>query len=149
MKKHANKFKHAYQKKELEVTFEDAARKIESLGGPAKRFAQDLLRTGLRISEIDSVVADRVVGKGGKVRKIFGEVGKPTCSKSELRRALSKIGLRPHDLRKLFATKLAESGASPADLCKVMGWSDIKTSFVYLQSRDDERMSSFIQESLR
>jgi hypothetical protein len=149
MKKFANRFKHAYQKKELEITFDDAARKIESLGGATKRAAQVLLRTGLRISETDHLIDDRVVGKGGKVRKVFGGAEKFECSKAELRKALQSLGLRPHDLRKLLATKLGESGASAADLCKIFGWSDIKTAYVYLQSKDDDRMQQFIEQAIR
>lgn len=149
MRKHANRFKHAYQKKELGITFDEASRKIEGLEGTAKSLANFLLRSGLRISEVDSRESDRVVGKGGKVRKYFAEAPSTACSKYELRRALRECGLKPHDLRKLFATKLADSGATAADLCKALGWSDIKTAMVYLQAKDDTRLEQFIHEATK
>lgn len=145
MKKHKNRFKHAYVKEELSVTYDAACTRIAGMVG--NDTASQLLSSGLRISELYSIDADGyVTGKGGKRRRTFGAtITKPTCSKSSLRNALRKIGLKPHTLRKLCATRCAERGASAADLCKIFGWSDIKTAYQYLQPKDDARLEELMK----
>ncbi len=142
--RHRATFKHAYVKKEVGISYEEALAAITQLDSPAREHAYSLLNTGLRISESYDVGADQMVrGKGGKVRKVYGRV-EYTIPKTTLWRKLRDVGLKPHDLRKLFATRLVERGASAADLCKVMGWSSIATAYQYLQSRDEGRLESLV-----
>lgn len=138
-RRHKNRFKHAYLKEEVVISFTEAVQRIESLSEPYRTASLELLRTGLRVSEPASYKDGFVVGKGGKVRKVFGTVTKAIPS-STLWLKLRTVGLKPHTLRKLCATRLAEQGAGPQDLCRVMGWSSIGTAYQYLQSKDDSRL---------
>ncbi len=146
LNKHRNRFKHAYKKEELDVTYDEAIRKIGSLPEAYREFALGLIHTGVRISEAYSISNGRVTGKGGKSRRVFGSVATSGITRSSLARALKSIGLKPHTLRKLCATKLASNGATPADLCKIFGWSSIGTSYAYLQSQDDNRLQELMSK---
>ena len=145
MKTHRNRFKHAYQKEEIHVTHKEAVDLISTLSNDNSRtHALGLLKTGLRITESYRMVDGQVRGKGEKTRKIFGTI-KVTVPKSTLSRKLKAVGLKPHMLRKLCATRLAEKGATAADLCKVFGWSSIATAYQYLQPKDDERLAALME----
>lgn len=143
---HKNRFKHVYQKEEIELTWEEALARIQTMEVPYSAMAQSLLATGLRISEAYKVKNGKVEGKGGKYRKIFGTI-EVTATKSTFARKLKAVGLKPHTLRKLCATHLAEKGASAADLCKVFGWTDIKTAYQYLMAQEDSKLESFMEQS--
>ena len=150
IRKHKNRFKHAYVKEDIEIGFDEVAARIGSGGldhtGSVRDAAESLLRTGLRISELYGVDNGRVTGKGGKQRRTYGTTpSKPNISQASLRRALRKIGLKPHTLRKLCATRAAERGATPADLCKIFGWSSISTAYQYLQPKDDQRLEELMK----
>lgn len=142
---HKNRFKHVYVKEEIEMTFEEAMRRIAQLESPYKEQAQGMLLTGVRISEAYKVAQGRVTGKGGKSRKIFGTI-ELTAPKSTFWLKLKAVGLKPHTLRKLCATRLADKGATAADLCKVFGWTDIKTAYQYLQAKEDSRLETLMAE---
>lgn len=146
MKTHRNRFKHAYQKEEIKITYEAAVAHISNLrnNSPASSHALGLIQTGLRLNESYGLAGDAVRGKGGKTRKIFGRI-EATVSKSTLARRLKEIGLKPHTLRKLCATRLADRGATAADLCKVFGWSSISTAYQYLQAKDDEKLAALME----
>lgn len=144
MEKHGRRFKHLYIKKEIAVTYEEAYRRIEGLEDPYRQHALGLLCTGARLSESYTVNAGEVIGKGGKARKIYGTI-KETAAKSTLARKLKAVGLKPHMLRKLCASRLAEKGATPADLCKVFGWSSITTAYQYLQPKDDAKLAALME----
>lgn len=147
MKKHKNKFKHAYQKVDLEISYEEALAKIATMVDiPARNHALGLLQTGLRLSESYDVVDSKVIGKGGKPRKVYGKI-ELTIPKSSLWRKLKDVGLTPHMLRKLCATRLAEKGATAADLMKVFGWSNIQTASIYLQGKNEERLHALMETS--
>lgn len=141
---HKNRFKHVYQKEEVTVSYEEAKARIEGLEAPYREMALGLLLTGVRISESYKVKDGKVEGKGGKVRKVYGEI-KATCPKSTFAAKLKEIGLKPHTLRKLRATVLAEKGASAADLCKIFGWSDIKTAYQYLQAKEESKLQELMK----
>lgn len=129
-------FKNAYKKERLNVTFEEAEKRITKIGDEAYReAARELLSTGLRIGETSAIVEGRVKGKGGKERSFYGRGSVfAGVDKTKLRRELKKVGLKPHSLRKLFATRLAKSGDfTEADLCEVMGWNSFATAQSYLQ----------------
>lgn len=144
MKKHANRFKHAYKKKDIAISYSEALERIGSLESPYNEMALGLLTTGLRISEAYVVQDGQVTGKGNKQRRVYGTI-KETAPKSTFTRKLKAVGLTPHMLRKLCATHLAEKGASPADLCKIFGWSNIQTAYQYLQPREDERLAALME----
>ena len=148
MEKAANKFKYAYQKEDVGLTFEEARQRIMTLEDPYRSMALGMLQTGVRISEAYNVRDGKVKGKGGKRRTVFGTIEK-TAPKATFWRHLRRIGLKPHSLRKLCATHLASKGATAADLCKVFGWTNIHTAYVYLQAKDDERLSSFIEDATK
>lgn len=143
---HRNRFKHAYEKETLEINFNECSNLLNSVEYPEVRvLANGLLKTGLRISEAYRVKDGQVIGKGGKPRKVYGRI-EARVSQSTLRRKLKAVGLKPHMLRKLCATRLAEKGATPADLCKIFGWSSIKTAYQYLQPREDEKIEALMAE---
>jgi integrase len=146
--RHRFKFKYAYKKVEVNANFEDVSRSLRTLAGthPAGVHALGLLASGLRMSESYNLAGNEVTGKGSKTRKVYGKIDL-TVPKTTLRRKLKALGLKPHDLRKLCATRLAEKGATAADLCKVFGWSNIRTAFQYLEAKDDERLEALMEES--
>lgn len=143
MEKHGRRFKHIYQKEELEVTYEQALERVKTLSDPSRGMAEALLATGCRLSEAYTFRDNRVTGKGGRVRKVYGKI-KETAAKSTFARKLKAVGLKAHTLRKLCATRLAEKGASPADLCKVFGWTSIGTAYQYLQPAEDARLEALM-----
>lgn len=145
MVKHGNRFKHAYQKEDVRITYMEARRRLERLEEPYRALARSLLHTGLRISESGRVDAGRVIGKGGKARRVYGKVESADVPRSTFWRKLREVGLKPHTLRKLCATRLAEKGATPADLCKVFGWSSITTSYQYLQAQEDDKLAALME----
>lgn len=147
LKTNRNAFKHVYRRKEVHLSYEQAKAAINRIKDQAaKRHAEVLLNSGCRISESYSIsVDDRVTGKGGKQRKVFNvpKDFQPT-SQSKLRRELQKVGLRPHDLRKLAATRASENGARPEDLCALFGWSSIATAYHYLQPRREDELAGLL-----
>jgi integrase len=147
IEKHQNRFKHAYQKTEVRLSFEEASERLGALPEPYRSMGMGLLKSGLRISEAYKVEDGKVEGKGGKVRKVFGDIIKTSVPRSTFSRKLKAVGLTPHTLRKLCATRLADKGATAADLCKVFGWTDIKTAYQYLQGKDDERLQALMETS--
>lgn len=148
MRDHARRFRHFYEKEEVQVSYEEAQKRIGELQEPYRSMARGLLQTGCRISEAYDIRDGRVVGKGGKTRKIYGKI-EETAPKSTFWRKLKAVGLKPHTLRKLCATRLAELGASPADLCKVFGWRSIGTAYQYLQAKDDERLQALMEKGTK
>ncbi len=143
MEKHERRFRYLYEKEELQITYLDAWERLKTLPDPSRSMAEALLTTGCRLSEAYTFCNGRVTGKGGKIRKIYGTI-KETAPKSTFARHLKAVGLKPHTLRKLCATRLAEKGASPADLCKVFGWRDIATAYQYLQAKDESKLEAFM-----
>lgn len=141
--KHQNRFKHAYSREDLTMTYTEASKRIETLEEPYRSQARGLLQTGLRISESYTASGGVVKGKGGKIRKVYGKI-ESIAPKSTFARKLKAVGLKPHSLRKLMATRLVEKGASAADLCKVLGWSSIKTAYQYLESREESKLEAIV-----
>lgn len=145
-RRNAKIFKTAYKREKLEVSFEGAKKQIAKIQDQVvQRDALELLRTGLRISETQKIVGDKVCGKGSKFRTIFTTHSFKSDPR-RIRRELKKVGLKPHSLRKLFASRLVEKGARPEDLCEIMGWSSIKTAYHYLQPRKEEELLKLVKE---
>jgi len=153
MRDHALLFKNAYTRRNVDVTYEAALALIdEALTGPEQQAAKLMLSTGLRIHEaLKYDGTGSVVGKGSKLRPVFSSerVSAPT-SYFRIYRKLAKVGLKPHDLRKLAATRLAASGElTEADLMEVMGWSNITTASSYLQPTKRSLLSEKVNRLLK
>jgi len=145
-------FKNAYKRKKAPCGFEEAKRRLNTIQNPIIRLkAMSLLMHGLRASELGTVEEGSLYGKGDKRRMLYGlnipaetlvEIKK--VSYSTLRQALANVGLKPHDLRKAFATRLVEMGVNHFDLCEVMGWSSITTATAYIAPRDQKTLNNFV-----
>ncbi len=140
----ARLFKNAYEPEVLDVTYEQAKERLTQISLPnVKALGLFMLHTGLRADEVlryDN--QGTIIGKGGKMRRIIPQsgVGYPTnhgVTYSVLHKALATVGLKPHTLRKLYATKLVEGGIREADLMSIMGWASIQTSTLYIQPKRD------------
>ena len=147
IKQHRNLFKSSYVSRKVPMTLKEAKRRIANIpDARSRRLAEILLRTGLRISELKAYDGSgTVIGKGGKRRPYLGKESMAfDIHPNTFRYHLSKAGLRPHDLRKLCMTELANQGLPPQDLCYVAGWSDIKTAYRYLQPSDDDKLKEVL-----
>lgn len=140
-KRNARLFKHAYQPKELGISYEEALLKIASIENQEDRnLAYQIIGSGERYCEAVQPEG-RVIGKGGKPRDTYRPKSSDETYKrsyESFRRSLGGVGLKPHSLRKICATRLVEAGLKEADLLKVMGWSSIMTAKSYLQPKKDE-----------
>jgi integrase len=141
MKNNAQLFKNVYDKEELDVSYEEARVRIEGLEGELKELALFLITTGLRAEEaLKYDGSGFVIGKGKKKRKVFSTQPYPKghqVTYSMLHKGLAKVNLKPHTLRKLYATKLADNGLQAVDLMKIMGWNSMETASLYLQAKND------------
>ena len=141
IEKQARLFKRAYVPKTVDMTFEQAVELIEKLPNEHDRAkATELLFTGMRFSESLTLTEDgRVETKGGGFREVSlakDMVHKPfTRCHSTFYKNLKKVGLTPHMLRKLCATKLASLGATEADLMKIFGWRNSQMASIYVQAQ--------------
>jgi site-specific recombinase XerD len=148
-RKNARLFKNTYQTSKPKISFEDAAKLINQLPESVHRnLALQILGSGERYSEAIQRGGTEVVGKGSKRRATFRPQfaeSDRTGSYATFRRTLASIGLKPHDLRKLLATRLVERGMNEADLMEVMGWSSILTAKAYLQPKKAEKLKMVFQ----
>ena len=67
-------------------------------------------------------------------------------SYSTLWRELKKVGLKPHDLRKIAGSKFVELGLNEYDLLKVMGWNNIETAKSYIAPKNSEKIRNTLKE---
>lgn len=153
-RKNALLFKGAYKREEINISYEEAFQLISTIKNETDRnFAFCLLRSGCRVSELQTLNNGRVQAKGKKVRRVFGLAHQSSGSLyndiQSLRKSLRSVGLKPHTLRKLFATALAQRGAGPEDLCQVMGWNSIETAYLYLQPKKDDELNKLVQDATR
>lgn len=150
-KKNARLFKHVYEKKIPEITFDEAKARIAGIADAAiRRRATELLVSGLRWAESGRVEAGSVVGKGSKRRDVFvPEIEGPefTGCYETFRLALKEVGLAPHDLRKIFLNRVVELGATEFDLRQIAGWSSIATASSYIKANSDrtKRLVEMVQ----
>jgi site-specific recombinase XerD len=157
-RKNARLFKNAYQKKMAPYSFEEIKQRISQISDEAiRQKALDLLLSGLRFEESTTYSNGQVVGKGGKIREVFGKVSQKTekngpsfkGSYKTFWRRLNEVGLKPHDLRKAYGSELARSGLNAYDLCRVMGWEKIQTATSYIAVSSDAQLKSFIRKTVR
>ena len=145
-------FKHAYNPKRPDTTFEEAKARIQGLSDSGvRKKALELLYGGLRYTESFTYQpgSKTVVGKGSKRRRVYiPEIPGGSyqgCYRTFLRR-LKEIGLTPHVLRKLAATELARRGLREFDLCEVMGWASIETAKIYVAPLREEAMAAVFKD---
>lgn len=142
-----------YKPERLTVTFEEARARILTIPNrDTRQLALFILHSGLRSTEALSYQQGTgfVVGKGSRERAVFNAQLAPTVKGTYLALylALKKVGLKPHMLRKLAATKLAASGFKDADLLKVMGWTTMQTAAIYLQPAADAELAVRIKQAM-
>jgi hypothetical protein len=144
----ARLFKHTYQPRFPEVSFQEAAARVARLSDDgARALGIHILGSGARFHEAIQG-RDDVIGKGSKPRHLYRpatekEVG--PISYARFRRALQAVGLKPHDLRKLCAARLAEIGLKEQDLLKVMGWTSMETAKFYLSPKKDAELKKIFE----
>lgn len=151
MQTNARLFKYVYISKPVNSTFEAARTKIALIQDPeVRKIASLMLSTGMRIHEaLKYDGSGQVIGKGGKPRRIYSrETASSQLTYLQVYRAMKLVGLKPHDLRKLAASKLAASGLAEADLMEVMGWSSIQTASRYLQPMLEDKLKHKVMEAL-
>lgn len=156
LKTNARLFKNAYIKEDVDVDYAEACKLVEGMeDGAARMAAQLILQTGLRSTEaLQYDGSGFIIGKGSKLRPVMSEQAIPNEARadltySKLHKALAKVGLKPHTLRKLVATQLVDAGISEMDLLKIMGWSNIATAASYLQSRTNKELEIFMKGALQ
>ncbi len=139
-KKLKRQFSVAYTRRVPEVTFADVRARLQLIPDPEVRDkCLELLETGMRWTESQTLRNGEVVGKGGKTRKIFARYGgQGAASEWGVRQALKSLGLTPHGLRKIFGQEMVRRGANPYQLMKLMGWSNLNTAQSYIESNDAE-----------
>lgn len=139
-KRNGRLFKNAYVRSNPSLSFEQANIKISQLKDSEVRAkARQLLETGMRYSESFTLQDGRVVGKGGKSRRVFSDRELQTSfskSYATFRRQLSSCGLKPHDLRKIFLTECVNKGANEFELKEIAGWSDLNTAASYIKTNE-------------
>ena len=148
-KKNRRLFKNAYRRKLPEITYKEASERIQEISDLGVREkALELLTFGYRWSESFNKEEGGVIGKGNKWRPSFQEneisSEASNVSYTRLYKALRKIGLRPHDLRKLAATEFYRRGLSEVDLCHVMGWESFNTAKSYVAPKKHEELKEII-----
>jgi hypothetical protein len=134
IKANALLFKYSYQTERLKITYEEAKKLVESIQEDHYRHA-----------------AQQLLGKGSKPRNVFLRDGlndfRYHGSYTPLYKRLKALGLKPHTLRKLCATRFStKSGVSDVDVCEVFGWESIETSKKYRQPQRRERLSALLME---
>lgn len=145
IKNHKRDFRYVYERKPARYSYEEVLNKIDQIkDAEIKAHALEILKNGLRFSESLQRKGSTVVGKGSKPRKVFGPINECKVSYHKLYRALKKLDLKPHDLRKAFASRLVNKGLNEFDLCKVMGWESIETAKSYVAPKKDRELSDLI-----
>ncbi len=144
IKDHPKLFTNAYVKERLEIDFDEAKTRIQMITDPQiRQAAEELLFSGARAAELLSHKSGKVVGKGGRVRDLFlrnPDIHYSNIEYINLYRTLKAVGLKPHTLRKLAATRMVQMGFAEAELMRVMGWASMATASCYVQSRRDDEI---------
>lgn len=147
-KENAHLFRQKYTTRIPQISAEEAARDISAIKDDKVRSAANfILRSGIRSFELARIDNDNnVIGKGGKQRRVYAGRVAESVPYHALYRALKKVGLKPHDLRKIRATDLLRQGMSLVDLQHAFGWSSLKTASVYLAPLQEERIAEMFQK---
>jgi integrase len=149
MQEHARLFKAVYSPKRPAMSFATAVERVKAELSPELRAqALALLASGLRISEANAVKDGVVFGKGNKARAVHN-APQVKIEQHKLRRALKPLGLTPHMLRKLAATRAVELGARESELLTLFGWSSMQTASYYLTASGVDNISKKLLESTK
>jgi integrase len=131
-------FKNCYVRRPAKLSIEEAHKAIALISdAESKALALFIIESGCRFAESQTFDGGWVNGKGNKRREVLNHSAKPVNygkSYATFRRELAKVGLKPHDLRKIHMTWLASQGADSFQLKAVAGWSDIKTAESYVNA---------------
>jgi integrase len=150
LKTNRRKFLHAYQKKEVTGSFQEARERIADIHDDAvKRKALQLLNSGARWTESHTLDDQGVViGKGGKRRRLYNvEANACDVPYSKFVRILKQeTGYTPHDLRKLFATHLLNSGLPIHEVKDILGHASIQTTERYLQTKTENERAEVLRK---
>lgn len=152
MRRKAFTLKTAYKKERLKLNYDQAHAAICSLAEEDLRgFILAMLKSGVRFEEAFKIdlVNQRVIGKGSKERAVVFEYYGTIPAKARVRAALKEIGLKPHSLRKLLATKLSRTDMTHADIMAVFGWSSIKTADSYFQPLAEDKLRQLLKEATK
>lgn len=139
---HARFFKNTYDRNPQPVEHLECRRRIAAIKDASSRtLAEFIFKNGLRYTESGTLSDGQVTGKGNKKRLIFSRTASgasyPYTYQTFLRH-LDYVGLKPHDLRKAFASRLVEEGANPFELMELMGWNDLRPALSYVNSRKEK-----------
>ncbi len=151
LKTNALLFKHAYQSERLTVTYDEAKALVDSITEDQYRLAaQQLLEGGLRYCELRTFDGEAVIGKGSKPRSVFLRPDLKCFrfrgSYTPLYKRLKSLGLKPHTLRKLCATRFSSlPNVNDIDTCEVFGWESIETSKKYRQPKRREHLAQLME----
>jgi len=145
-------FKYVYQRKFPTITFEEAKERIQNISDQAiKRKALEILYSGLRWKESFTYCSSTssICGKGNKPRIIYKpEIPGPDYKKSyaTFLRAIKRIGIKPHDLRKLAATFFYKQGLDEFTLLSIMGWEKLDTARAYIKPTSIEEVKTILEK---
>jgi len=147
-KTNARLFKNVYVRTKPDLSYEEAKLRISRITNDVYRNrAIQILESGLRFEESNHINRDGTVsGKGGKIRNVFTAPSDTNISYFSFYRALKAVGLKPHDLRKLFLSRLVELGANEFELCSIAGWSNINTASSYIKTNPN-RLTDLVKKA--
>lgn len=155
MKKNAKLFKNSYKEKSLEISFAEAAERISK--HPDEGFRNSALiylTTGLRWKELPTYKRGTVVGKGGQTEAVF--IPKELLMGPRYQKSytsfyfeLKQLGLTPHALRKLAATRLVENGADAYQITKFLRHKTPNTAIKYIQQRQTELATNTLLDQIK
>jgi hypothetical protein len=149
LEKNRQLFKNVYITEKIDITYKQAIKRIKNHQNIEFRdWALFMLENGLRFSESLTIESGRVIGKGGKVREVLYEFkGTKKWSKSSVYfwQLMKGIGLKPHTLRKLAATRMIKKGVSVTDVCHILGWSSPQTAMRYVQQSSLDKLREVLK----
>lgn len=143
-KKNPRPFRGQYKRQPCNIPFDILMANIKKEENVALRNKMiQLLEGGLRITESHTLKDGEVLGKGGKVRKVYvPQIDGPMAGPdqySSLLRACKKLGIKgPHKLRSARLSDMAAGGATMFDLMKFAGWSSPSVAQSYIEARDEK-----------
>lgn len=149
--KNVRQFKNTYRRSAPSISYNEAIARINQHPNPQVRAkAMDLLKTGMRWTESFTLQDGWIIGKGGKSRRVskHAKAAPFTASYHTFWREMRKVGLKPHDLRKIAAYQLLKSGANPFELAQIMGWSSVNTAMSYIQI-EGKRVDELTEEAFK
>ncbi len=154
MSANQRKFKDAYQKKVVDVTFEEAVQRISKIKDEEVRAkAEQLLITGMRYLESTTLTkSGEIVGKGGTKRTVHsGKDVQVVFGRGyhTFLRHLKAVGLTPHMLRKIAATEAASEGHSITTLMDMFGWKSHQMPALYVQSHETKKLANHLLTKVR